>query len=202
MDGAKTVFGGNAMTIRTRTAAIAAAVMLVSAMPALAQDEMPHAKAVTAYVKKNVQPWLSDAVIIDAVVKQNKAHAKLMQTDIDEMDKKWMAKDQALRDSTMKNPTAVFLTEKKNASGGVITEAFVMDDRGLNVAQTDGTSDMWQADEAKWQKTYPVASDAIFVDKVTEEDGKKIAQVSLTVADKKGNAVGAITLGIDMDKLK
>jgi len=201
VDGEKTVFGGNAMMNSVRTAALAAAVMLTCGLPALAQDEMPHAKAVTAYVKKNVEPWLSNPVIISAVMESNKKHAKLMQTDIDELDAKWKAKDQALMDTTMKTKAAAFLTEKKEASDGVITEAFVMDDRGLNVAQTDGTSDMWQADEAKWQKTYGVGPGAIFVDKVEEDGGKKIAQVSVAISDK-DRAIGAITLGIDMDKLK
>lgn len=188
------------MTTRLKFAALIAAATVLGAVPALAQDEMAHAKAATAYVKNNIQPWLSDPVVIKAVLASNKAHARLMQSDIDELDAKWKAKDQALRDSTMKNELAAFLVKKKEASGGVITEAFVMDDRGLNVGQTDGTSDMWQADEAKWQKTYPVAADAIFVDKVEEDGGKKIAQVSVTIAEK-GNPIGAVTFGIDVDKL-
>lgn len=183
------------------TLAAAAAASLMFAAPAFAQDELAHAPAVTAYVKKNVQPWLSDPVIVAAVIASNKAHARLMQTDIDALDQKWKDKDQALRDSTMKNPAAAFLVKKKEASGGVITEAFVMDDRGLNVAQTDGTSDMWQADEAKWQKSYAAGPGTIFVDKVEEDGGKKIAQVSVTISDK-DTAIGAITLGIDVDKLK
>lgn len=190
------------MSIRNRMAALVAAVTLLGLAPAYAQDEMSHAPAVTAYVKKSIQPWLSDPVVITAVVASNKAHAKLMQSDIDELDAKWKAKDQALRDSTMKNKLAEFLTKKKETSGGVITEVFVMDDRGLNVGQTDGTSDMWQADEAKWQKTYGAGPDAIFVDKVEEEDGKKISQASLTIVDKDGKAIGAVTFGIDVGKLK
>lgn len=189
------------MTTRLKFAALVAAVGVLVAAPVFAQDELAHAPKATAYVKKNIQPWLSDPVVIKAILASNKAHARLMQTDIDDLDKKWATKDQAMRDSVMKNELAVFLTKKKEASGGVITEAFVMDDRGLNVGQTDGTSDFWQADEAKWQKTYPVGPDAIFVDKVTEEDGKKIAQVSVSIADK-GNAIGAVTFGIDVDKLK
>ncbi|MCB4771870.1 hypothetical protein LGR54_24985 [Ancylobacter sp. Lp-2] len=189
------------MSIRTKIAALAAAATLLGIVPALAQDEMSHAAAVTAYVKKNIEPWLSDPAVISAVLTSNKAHAKLMQSDIDELDNKWKAKDQALRDSTMKNKLAEFLTKKKDASGGIITEAFVMDGYGLNVGQTDGTSDMWQADEAKWQKTYPVGPGAIFVDKVEEDGGKKIAQASVAISDK-GQNIGAVTFGIDVDKLK
>ncbi|HSI39778.1 MAG TPA: hypothetical protein VLA00_04430 [Xanthobacteraceae bacterium] len=182
-------------------AACAAMTMMLGLGPAMAQDEAAHAAPVAAYVKKNVVPWLSDATVLKAVTASNKAHAKLMQAEIDQLDADWKAKKPELLDSTMKNPLAAFLAKKKEASGGVITEAFVMDDRGLNVGQTDGTSDMWQADEAKWQKTYAVGPDTIFVDKVEEDGGKKIAQVSVTISEK-GKAIGAITLGIDVDKLK
>ncbi|WP_029356008.1 hypothetical protein [Bosea sp. 117] len=189
------------MNIRLKIAGLAVAACAVAWAPAMAQDELPHAKAATAYVKKNIEPWLSDPVVIRAVLASNKEHARLMQSDIDALDAKWKAKDQALMDTTMKNPLAAFLTKKKEASGGVITEAFVMDDRGLNVGQTDGTSDMWQADEAKWQKSYGAGPGTIFVDKVEEDGGKKIAQVSVTISDK-DKAIGAVTFGIDVDKLK
>lgn len=189
------------MSIRSKIAAFVVAAALFGLAPAFAQDEQPHAAAATAYVKKSIEPWLSDPVVISAVLASNKAHARLMQSDIDELDKKWAAKDQALRDSTMKNKLAEFLTKKKEASGGVITEAFVMDDRGLNVGQTDGTSDFWQADEAKWQKSYAGDPGAIFVDKAEDDGGRKIAQVSVAIADK-GRNIGAVTFGIDVGKLK
>ncbi|MBS7539829.1 hypothetical protein [Ancylobacter lacus] len=189
------------MNVHMKLAALAVAACTLFAAPVVAQDDSAHVAGVTAYVKSKVVPWLSDPVVVQAVLASNKAHAKLMQSDIDQLDNDWKAKDQKLRDSTMKNPLAEFLVKKKEASGGVITEAFVMDDRGLNVGQTDGTSDMWQADEAKWQKSYGVGPDTIFVDKVEEEDGKKIAQASVTISDK-GKAIGAITLGVDVGKLK
>ncbi|TSJ61521.1 hypothetical protein FO470_13650 [Starkeya sp. 3C] len=189
------------MTIRNRLAVLAAAASILAIAPAVAQDEAPHVKSATAYVQKNIEPWLSDPVVVTAIVESNKKHKKLMQEEITALDKAWVAKDQALIDGIRKNKLSEFLIKKKEASGGVITEAFVMDNRGLNVGQTDGTSDLWQADEAKWQKTYAVGPGTIFVDKVEEEDGKKIAQVSVTISDK-DTAIGAVTFGIDVDKLK
>jgi hypothetical protein len=180
--------------------ALAAVCFVLGTAGALAQEEAPHVKPVTEYVKKNVQPWLDDAVVIKAVTAANKKHANVSYDEILEWDKKWADKDQALRDSTMKNDLSAFLVKKKEASGGAITEAFVMDDKGLNVGQTDGTSDYFQADEAKWQKTYGAGEMAIFVDKVEEDEGKKIAQASLTIVEK-GKPIGAITLGIDTDKV-
>lgn len=189
------------MNTRLKIVAFAAAVSMLGVAPAFAQEEAAHVKPATAYVKQNIEAWLSDPVVIAAVIEANKKNKRLMQEDIDKLDKAWVAKDQALIDSVRKNKLSEFLIKKKDASGGVITEVFVMDNRGLNVGQTDGTSDLWQADEAKWQKTYAVGPGTIFVDKVTEEDGKKIAQVSVAIADKDG-AIGAATFGIDVDKLK
>ena len=87
------------MTTRLKFAALVAAVGVLVAAPVFAQDELAHAPKATAYVKKNIQPWLSDPVVIKAILASNKAHARLMQTDIDDLDKKWATKDQAMRDS-------------------------------------------------------------------------------------------------------
>lgn len=189
------------MKIRSTFVALAAATSLFAVAPAFAQDQAAHVKPATAYVQEKITPWLNDPVVITAIIESNKAHKRLMQEDIIALDKAWVAKDPAVVDPVRKNKLSEFLIVKKDASGGVITEAFVMDNRGLNVGQTDGTSDLWQADEAKWQKTYAVGPGTIFVDKVEEEDGKKIAQVSVTISDK-DVAIGAVTFGIDVDKLK
>ncbi|GLK71578.1 hypothetical protein KHC23_12380 [Ancylobacter dichloromethanicus] len=189
------------MNIHSRLVAFAAAASILGAVPAFAQEEPAHVKPATAYVQQNLQPWLSDPVVIAAVVEANKKHKRLMQEDIIALDKAWVAKDPAVVDPVRKNELSEFLIQKRDASGGVVTEVFVMDNRGLNVGQTDGTSDLWQGDEAKWQKTYGVGPGAIFVDKVEEDGGKKIAQVSAVIVDK-DVAIGAVTFGIDVDKLK
>jgi len=186
-----------------RLAAIAIASVL--APNAVLADS--HEKQVTAYVQKNVAPWLSDKTVINAVEASNKKHQRLLQADIDKMDKEWIAARKAKAahapmDALMKNDLATFLKKKREASKGVIVEFFVMDNRGLNVGQTDPTSDLWQADEAKWQKSFGAGPDGIFVDKVEEDGGLNVSQVSLTIADKKTKrAVGAITVVVDMGKL-
>jgi len=76
-----------------------------------------------------------------------------------------------------------------------------MDNVGLNVGQTNGTGDLMQGDEAKWQKTYLVSADAVYIDAVEEEDGVNVSQVSLTVARPNTARLGAITIGINVDAL-
>lgn len=166
-----------------------------------------HEKAVTEYVKKNVAPWLSDASVLKAVDASNQKHQSLKQADIDKLDGEWINARKAKAahapmDALMKNELAMFLKKKVEASKGAIVEFFVMDSKGLNVGQTDPTSDYWQGDEAKWQKTYGVGSDAIFVDKVEDDGGLKVSQASLAISDPKTKkAIGAITVVVDMGKL-
>jgi hypothetical protein len=153
-------------------------------------------------------PWLQDKTIIEAIKAQNKKHAALTQGEIDKLDKQWRAEidatDKPLINVTMKNELSAFLKKKKEASKGLLTEIFVMDDKGLNVGQSDITSDYWQGDEAKWQKTFLVGPDAIFVDKVEKDESTQElqVQVSVTIKDPEtGKPIGAITLGISVDQL-
>jgi hypothetical protein len=181
------------------------AASVILAGSALAQSPAPadkdaHVKKVTAWVTANVKPWLSDPKVIAAVKAQNEKHATIDYLEIQQLDADWKAK-KPLVAATMGNALSAFLKEKKAALKGVMTEAFVMDDKGLNVGQTDGTSDYFQADEAKWQKTFGVGPDAIFVDAVEEDGGKKISQASLTIVDG-GKPIGAITVGVDVDQVK
>jgi hypothetical protein len=79
-----------------------------------------------------------------------------------------------------------------------------MDNKGLNVGQSDVTSDYWQGDEAKWQKTYSVGPAAVFVDKIEQDEStqKFQTQVSISVVDPAGGAViGAVTVGLDVEML-
>lgn len=101
------------------------------------------------------------------------------------------------------NDTSKWLTElqEKAEPKGAITEIFVMDGWGWNVAQTGGTSDYYQGDEGKWQKTFAVGKDGIEVLPIEEEDGIKYAHVSLPIMDG-DKAIGAVTVGVDVDKVK
>ena len=101
------------------------------------------------------------------------------------------------------NALSKFLQGKKDASDGLITEMFVMDNKGMNVGQSDATSDYMQGDEGKWQKSYGAGAGAMFVDEVEFDDSTKSyqAQVSGTISDG-GAAIGAITVGMNVENLQ
>lgn len=186
----------------------AASLTAILAAGAVAHAAPKQTASVPDNVITKIRSWASDPVVIDAIRAQNRKNATLTQTDIDKLDKKWRAETKAsahpLIDSVMSNELSAYLSKIKQNAGGLYTEIFVMDDRGLNVGQSDVTSDYWQGDEAKWQKTYPVGPAAVFKDKVEFDESSQTyeAQVSISISDPDtGKPIGAVTVGVDADQL-
>ena len=96
------------------------------------------------------------------------------------------------------------LKSKKDEAGGLFSEIFIMDAKGLNVGQSDVTSDYMQGDEAKWQNTYAAGPDAVFIDEVEFDDSSQQfqSQANLTIVDPAtGKPIGAITVGVNVEQL-
>lgn len=143
----------------------------------------------------------ADPVIVAAVKAQN---AKGMSLDqIKELDKKWRATagEDSFMKSLMDSECGQHL-RKLQDSQEYFAEIFVMDNQGGNVAMTDKTSDYWQGDEAKFKKSFAGGQGAVFVDDVEFDKSTQtyVSQVSVPVMDG-GKAIGAITFGIDVDKI-
>jgi hypothetical protein len=139
---------------------------------------------------------------------QNAKNKGLNETKIVALDKQWRAETSAgsrpLIDSVLSNQLSGFLKGKKDGSEGLFTEIFVMDNHGLNVGQSDVTSDYWQGDEAKWKKTYSAGADALHIGKVKEDESTQTfqSQISLSVVDPAdGKVIGAITVGVNVGML-
>jgi len=143
----------------------------------------------------------SDPVVVAAVKAQN-AEGKSL-ADIQAMDTKWKAQAgvvdymAALMDSSLGKHLKMI-----QAKEGYYAEIFVMDNQGANVAMTDKTSDYWQGDEGKFKNSFAGGKGAVFVDEVEFDDSSQsyLVQVSVPVMDG-GKAIGAITFGIDVDKI-
>jgi hypothetical protein len=176
--------------------------------PIAATAEEAHVAPVKEFISANVEAWLTDPVVVGAIKEQNAKTSGLSQADVDKLDQDWRAQataaDKPFVNEVLARELSKFLMEKKEGSEGMITEMFVMDAKGLNVGQSDVTSDYIQGDEDKWQKTYPVGPDAVFIDEVEFDDssGHFQSQANVTVTDPAtGQAIGAITLGINVEKL-
>lgn len=178
---------------------------LAIAMPAMGEEA--HVGPVTEYVDANVKPWLSDPVIVAAIKAQNAANAALDQAGVDALDQKWRAEVEAdshpMIDAVLASPVSAFLKGKQEASGGAITEIFVTDAKGLNVGQSDITSDFWQGDEDKFTKSFGAGAGALFVDVAEKDESTQMlqSQASMTIVDEAGKPIGAITIGVNLDQL-
>ncbi|WP_394688820.1 hypothetical protein [Hoeflea sp.] len=176
--------------------------------PITASAEEAHVAPVKEFISSHVQTWLTDPVVVGAIKEQNAKTSGLSQAEVDKLDQDWRAQataaDKPFVNEVLARELSKFLMEKKEGSEGMITEMFVMDAKGLNVGQSDVTSDYWQGDEAKWQKTYAAGPGVLFVDGVEEDESTQAlqSQASITISDpESGEPIGAITVGINLDML-
>ena len=104
----------------------------------------------------------------------------------------------------MQRDVSHFLKQKQRAANWMIVEIILMDAKGLNVGLSTPTSDFWQGDEAKHQKTFQAGSHDPFIDEVEFEAGSGLllSQVSQTIFDPdSGEPIGAVTVSVNMNKL-
>lgn len=175
-----------------------------------AEPPKPDFKAlVTPAVMKDIRGWIDTEIVRLSVESQNNRLQKLEQGKIDALDKQWRAEreadDKPLIAATLSNPLSNYLIRMQGRSVGLYVEIFVMDQNGLNVGQSSITSDFWQGDEDKFQKTYDVGNDAVFIDEPEWDDDAKIwrGQVSFTLDDEKQeNKLGAVTVELNLTELQ
>jgi hypothetical protein len=174
-----------------------------------AHAEEAHVAPMTELAKTKIHAFVSDPVVIDAIKAQNAKTGGYSQADIDKADKEWRAETKAaakpMIDEVIGNKLSAYLKKVQADGAGLYTEIFVMDAKGLNVGQSEVTSDYWQGDEAKFQKSFGVGPDAIFVDDVEKDESTQTlqSQVSMTINDPATKQpIGAVTVGVNVDALK
>lgn len=203
--------------------------LLLSASPALSEDaatspegtaqnvaatevesaaEEEPASLLTPEFMTTLRAVIASRVTTISLDAQNKRYAHLSQADIDALDAQWRAEtksdSQPLIAQLMGNPLSSYLIRKKAESLGLYTEIFVFDAKGMNVGQSSVTSDYWQGDEAKYQKTFAVGRDAILIDEPEYDDATKSTrqQVSFPIINPETDEmVGAATVEINIDEL-
>ncbi|NNG05957.1 MAG: hypothetical protein HKM95_17895 [Inquilinus sp.] len=168
----------------------------------------PHEAPIRQFADSTIRAWVSNPLVIDAIRDQNARHARLSQSDIDAMDRRWRnetsAANRPLINRTLENRLSQHLKDLKNNQHGIVTEVFIMDNRGLNVGQSNVTSDFWQGDEAKWKETYLVGPHAIMIDEIELDESTQTfqSQLNMSIIDPEtGEVIGAITVGIDVEAI-
>lgn len=193
---------------------IAAASLTCGSVGVQAQDSTPPTPAIStsiitpAFVDE-LRKQLLQPVTVLSVNASNTRHEGVQQAEIDGLDNTWKSEaksdDQPLIAEILSSPLSSYLLYIQAKSAGLFTEIFVMDKFGLNVGQSSVTSDYWQGDEDKFQKTFTVGPDAVFVDEAEFHDETKTwrVQVNITIVDPGSKAaIGAATAEINLTELQ
>ncbi len=174
-------------------------------LPALANEYEPIMRD---FYDTEVAGWAADPVIIEAIRAQNAQTAALAATDIEALDQKWASEVGAAArptiDAVLDNAASDFLRERVAQAQGAISEVFVMDAKGLNVAASDVTSDYWQGDEAKFQQSFGAGPAGMHIGDVEFDESSQTyqSQLSVTIVDPETQApLGALTVGINPEAL-
>ncbi len=185
---------------------LASTVALLIAAPSFASTD--YVSMIEKLVAGGLRAEVTAPVVLAAIREQNAQNAGLDQAGIDALDLQWRAEvkagDGPMIKETMANAISDHLKGVQAKHGGLVTEIFVMDFLGLNVGQSEKTSDYWQGDEAKFQKSYGAGATALFVDEVEFDESTQTmqSQASFTIVDPTtGAAIGAVTVGFNVDLL-
>ena len=181
------------------------AALFALSVAAQANDFAP---AMQSYLDDEIREWAMSDQIVAAINAQNAMTSGYDQSTIDQLDQKWRAEVGAADTPTitpvLEGAAAEYLREQVAAAGGRITEVFIMDAQGLNVAASSVTSDYWQGDEAKFSETYGNGADAVHLGDIEFDESTETyqGQISLTIVDPAtGQAIGAMTVGVDAESL-
>ena len=144
--------------------------------------------------------WTVDATLISAITAQNALNLPL--TTIQARDTAWVAGHAAALVTEMTTNACAARLRALAALRPEFGESFVMDNQGALVCATNPTSDYWQGDEAKWQKSFNNGAGGTFIDSVQLDASSNthLAQISRSISSN-GKVVGALTVGIKVDLL-
>lgn len=176
--------------------------------PAAAAHADSYQDKMVTYANAHILPWLNTPELVLAIRNQNLRTKGYSQEQIDAADLKWRQEiglsDQPLIKPVITSGPAEFLRQQIAASDGVMTEAFLMDNVGLNVAVSHVTSDYWQGDEAKFTETVGQGAGKLHVGDIELDESTQTyqGQVSATITDPEtGVVIGAITVGLNAERL-
>ena len=186
--------------------AVASGVLAVTPQ-AVAAEEMPSVDLITPALLQDAEDLLNSRVVHEAINAENRKREGLSQNEIDELDQAWRSETnqsgaQPFIAAALGSPASTYLLRAQAASKGMYYEIFVMDEHGLNVAQSSVTSDFWQGDEAKFLNTFPDGAGAVFIDtpEYNADLGIWAVQVNLTIDDN-NQPIGVGTVEYNLTEL-
>jgi len=155
-----------------------------------------------------IKDLVLDRDIVDNVKLVNQRHSAITSAEIDRLDTEWVkSRREGRENQTMKDSLSGTVAERlkefqKNHPEFV--EIFVTDKYGLNVGQTNVTSDYYQADEDWWIRAYNKGWGATFVGEVEYDESAEAEVIGIFFPITYGsinNAIGVIKALVDVESL-
>ncbi len=169
----------------------------------LSKSENKKLKVILEYQIRN---WVESREVISSVRMQNEAMKKVSIKDIEVLDKKWraeiVASERPMINKLLSNQLSKYLRDVQEASKGLYTEIFVVDRNGVNVGQSAITSDYYQGDEEPFKKSFGDGIGGNNISGIEYDESTRTFQVklSLTVGDEFKTPIGAVIVGIDVER--
>lgn len=163
----------------------------------------PYADTLSGLVDSTISGWVQDPAVIAAIVAQNDVTGGYSADRIAELDALWQSgssEGRALIDGVWNNALSEQLKGYKNATPHLFSEIFVVDVNGLNVGQSNITSDYFQGDEAKWQVPHETGEIHFGEVEFDESTQTYLSQVSAPIMHE-GTFIGTITVGVNVEGL-
>lgn len=159
-------------------------------------------------IVEDMRRTFSTDIVLMSLRGANLDRKDMSQAEIDEYDTRWRAereeKAKPLITSTLTSPLSNYATRIQAHSNGLIVEIIIVGIKGLNVGQSAITGDMWQGDEAKFQRTAALGPSRIFIDQAEYHaaSGTWRAQLNMSIDDPdSGEPIGAATIEINLTEL-
>ncbi|MDO8514414.1 MAG: hypothetical protein Q7S50_02625 [bacterium] len=142
----------------------------------------PEVEDVLTKETRTIEELAKDPLIISEVIASNEKDGALSGGDIARLDGEWQKSKEVTPfiQQFLSNKTAEILLAFQKINPG-FKEVFVTNVYGLNVGQTDKTSDYYQADEAWWQDSFNGGAGKTLHGQIEFDESSQTEAISLYV---------------------
>ena len=165
-------------------------------------------KSTRLLVSGEINLWLENPVIIEALRSQNRTTGGYADQQINALESKWQDEFASgqydLIADVLDRPVSRYLKRVKRNGLGAYHEILLMDGVGLLAGASDVNDDYWQGEESKWLETYRGDKGALHISDLNFDESTLAweIEVSLPVLDPETlKPLGAITIGLDPSAL-
>lgn len=173
----------------------------------LAQEKLRDIDRVVVARIEQAEVYVSDIALEETFKESNDTFEKMEDREayIEEIDTEWRQGVSPLTAQITENELSEEIrTEfqlnafyEKRYGHPIFPEVFVTNKFGVNVAQTNATSDYYQADEAWWQET---KENGLYISEIRSDESAEanVIDIAVRIEDEEGNFSGVLLVAYDI----